>query len=376
MSFLRDTGKILLLLVLVIATNAQDLAWYQSFLSERIAPVYVSAYRTLKNNIVNPLLTFKEEELATNHTNVTTIVLLAQRLTCATKQLYNDSSKALRASEELNSAVENKAAELMSAISTRENEVREVNNQLAAIESRLAHTQASINQADTEVRNKVTELGNADRQLAAEQDKLERARYCGRRKKRFLRRAWRRFRNNVINPIIRPFCAILNYGGIERARKRRGGAQGAVNAAREQLANRQRELERQRVEQVNLGNQKAQVTAQLQSLSLSLSQLRSRQLILANMTQQVRKVVQHLGSFVSKSSVLYNELQDLVSFENLVKPLNSIVTELIENGVTTKEIAGATQISSVEVQLTSDILDLIKARVPSLPLNEGDSYTC
>ncbi|CAF4578287.1 unnamed protein product, partial [Rotaria magnacalcarata] len=137
-----------------------------------------------------------------------------------------------------------------------------------------------------------------------------------------------------------------------------------------------RELERQRVEQVNLGNQKAQVTAQLQSLSLSLSQLRSRQLILANMTQQVRKVVQHLGSFVSKSSVLYNELQDLVSFENLVKPLNSIVTELIENGVTTKEIAGATQISSVEVQLTSDILDLIKARVPSLPLNEGDSYTC
>ncbi|CAF2071669.1 unnamed protein product [Rotaria magnacalcarata] len=175
---------------------------------------------------------------------------------------------------------------------------------------------------------------------------------------------------------IRPICPVPNYEGIQRARERHATAQTALNAARENLANRQRELERQRVEQVNLGNQKAQVTAQLQSLSLSLSQLRSRQLILANMTQQVRKVVQHLGSFVSKSSVLYNELQDLVSFENLVKPLNSIVTELIENGVTTKEIAGATQISSVEVQLTSDILDLIKARVPSLPLNEGDSYTC
>ena len=186
----------------------------------------------------------------------------------------------------------------------------------------------------------------------------------------------RRIRNKVIKPILKPICAVLNYEGIKSARKRRGGAQGEVNAAREQLANHQRDLERQRVEQVNFSNQKTQVTAQLQTLSLSLSQLQSRQIILANMTQQVRKVVQHLGSFVSKSSVLYNELQDLVSFENLVKPLNSIVTELIENGVTTKEIAGATQISSVEVQLTSDILDLIKARVPSLPLNEGDSYTC
>ncbi|CAF3356583.1 unnamed protein product [Rotaria socialis] len=376
MKFLRDTGKILLLLVLVIATNAQDLGWYQPFLSERIAPMYVSAYRTLKNNIVNPLLTFKEDELAKNDTNVTTIVLLAQRLTCATKQLYNDSSKALHASEELNSVVEKKVAELMSAISAKENEAREVNNQLAVIESRLAHAQANINQADIEVRNKVNELGNADRQLAAEQDKLERARYCGRRKKRLLGKPWRRFRDKVIKPVIRPICAVLNYEGIKRARERRGSAKGAVNAARELLANRQRELERQRVEQVNFRNQKAQVTAQLQSLSLSLSQLRSRQLILANMTEQVRKVVQHLRSFVSKSSVLYNELQDLVSFENLVKPLNSIVTELIENGVTTKEITGATQISSVEVQLTSDILDLIKARVPSLPSNEGDSYTC
>ncbi|CAM4871514.1 unnamed protein product [Rotaria socialis] len=338
--------------------------------------MYVSAYRTLKNNIVNPLLTFKEDELAKNYTNVTTIVLLAQRLTCATKQLYNDSSKALHASEELNSVVEKKVAELMSAISAKENEAREVNNQLAVIESRLADAQANINKADIEVRNKVNELGNADRQLAAEQDKLERARYCGRRKKRLLGKPWRRFRDKVIKPVIRPICAVLNSEGIKRARKRRGSAQGAVNAARELLANRQRELERQRVEQVNFRNQKAQVTAQLQSLSLSLSQLRSRQLILANMTEQVRKVVQHLRSFVSKSSVLYNELQDLVSFENLVKPLNSIVTELIENGVTTKEITGATQISSVEVQLTSDILDLIKARVPSLPSNEGDSYTC
>ncbi|CAF2109589.1 unnamed protein product [Rotaria magnacalcarata] len=161
--------------------------------------------------------------------------------------------------------------------------------------------------------------------------------------------------------MIRPICAPLNYGGINHARDRRGSAQSAVNAAREQLANRQRELERQRLEQVNFGNQKTQVTAQLRNPSLSLSQLETRELTLANIAQQIRKIVQHLGSFVSRSSVLYNELQDLTSFENLVKPLNFIMTKVIENGETTKETAGTTQISSVEVHLTSDTLDLIKS---------------
>ncbi|CAF5038717.1 unnamed protein product, partial [Rotaria magnacalcarata] len=168
-------------------------------------------------------------------------------------------------------------------------------------------------------------------------------------------------RNNAIKPMIRPICAPLNYGGINHARDRRGSAQSAVNAAREQLANRQRELERQRLEQVNFGNQKTQVTAQLRNPSLSLSQLETRELTLANIAQQIRKIVQHLGSFVSRSSVLYNELQDLTSFENLVKPLNFIMTKVIENGETTKETAGTTQISSVEVHLTSDTLDLIKS---------------
>ncbi|CAF3936541.1 unnamed protein product, partial [Rotaria magnacalcarata] len=149
---------------------AQDLAWYQSFLSERIAPVYVSAYRTLKNNIVNPILTFKEEMPKTGM-SVAAIVLLAQRLTCATKQLYNDSSKALRASEELNSAVENKAAEIMSAISTKENELREVNNWLFRIELQLGGGPVKIQEAENEVRNKVNELNTADRELAVEQEK-------------------------------------------------------------------------------------------------------------------------------------------------------------------------------------------------------------
>ncbi|CAM4748821.1 unnamed protein product [Rotaria magnacalcarata] len=92
MSFLEDTEKTLLLFLLVIVTKTQDLDWYQS--------------------------------------------IIAQQLTCTTKQLYNDSSKALRASEELNSVVE-----------------------------------------------KENELASADKHFAEEQHKLDRTRQCGRRKK-------------------------------------------------------------------------------------------------------------------------------------------------------------------------------------------------
>ncbi|CAF2512227.1 unnamed protein product [Rotaria sp. Silwood2] len=178
----------------------------------------------------------------------------------------------------------------------------------------------------------------------------------------------------ILKPILRPACAVLNYGGINSAKDRRGAAQGEVNAAREQLAIRRQELERQRSEYNSFQDQKSLAAAQLHTLSTNLAQLQTRQAALANMIKDIRKVVMHLASFVKKSSVLYDELKDLVSFEALVKPLNAILTDLIDNGVTAHTIAGTTQISLAEIKTISDTLDFIKARLPFL--DEDYSSVC
>ncbi|CAF0890943.1 unnamed protein product [Rotaria sordida] len=84
----------------------------------------------------------------------------------------------------------------MSAISQKENEVKQANDQLGIVTARLTDAQAKVNQADNDVRNKENELANADGQLAEEQRKLDRARHCGIRKKRFLKKV----SNYMLNP--------------------------------------------------------------------------------------------------------------------------------------------------------------------------------
>lgn len=176
--------------------------------------------------------------------------------------------------------------------------------------------------------------------------------------------------------IIRPFCAIFNYGGINRAKDRRGNAQGAVNSAREQLASFQQQLDQQRNQLTDFQNQQTQFNGQLNSLSAELTQLQARQIALANITVNMRNVIQHLSSFVSKVSVLYDELQDLVSFELLIAPLNEILTELIQNGVTVDNIAGITQISSTDIDAIKSTIVTLKTQLPALPLLDGYPTTC
>lgn len=180
----------------------------------------------------------------------------------------------------------------------------------------------------------------------------------------------------ILKPILKPACAVLNYGGINSAKDARAGAQGAVNAAREQLANRQRELENHRSTQVNFRNQKSLATAQLQTFRNSLGQLQSRHSALASMTTDLRKVIIHLATYVSRSNYLYKELLQLVNFEALIEPLNRILTELIENGMTTRAIVGVTQISSAEVEWAVNIIKNLQSQLPSQLVIKDDSTIC
>lgn len=169
MKLLRSIAT--LLLVLVAASTADDLAWYRSVLTEQVAPSYVAAYRTLKDKIINPLLPASSEVLDTNETNATQIVSLARRLTCATKALYGNLSSALKASEKLNQDLEKKLQELISSVSQKEKEVRQTNDQLSAIAARLADTQGKVNEAENTVRDKENELNQANSHLEDEQRK-------------------------------------------------------------------------------------------------------------------------------------------------------------------------------------------------------------
>ncbi|CAF1667473.1 unnamed protein product, partial [Adineta ricciae] len=186
MKSLGNSVKIVVLLILIVHSQADDSSWYQTFLNEQVAPSYASAYQTLRNKIINPLLAYTNSNSTTNGTDAAEIVSLAQGVTCAAKELYTSLSNALNASEQLNTIVENKTSQAILEVSQKENEIRQVNEQLSTIEARLTDAQNDVNQAENDVKNKENELTQSDAHLAEELQKLEKARVCGLRKKRFL----------------------------------------------------------------------------------------------------------------------------------------------------------------------------------------------
>ena len=49
---------------------------------------------------------------------------------------------------------------------------------------------------------------------------------------------------------------------------------------------------------------------------------------------------------------------------------------MIDNGVKDQGLIEAIRVSSEETKISSNTIDLLKARLPSLPLNEGDFNAC
>ena len=126
-----------------------------------------------------------------------------------------------------------------------------------------------------------------------------------------------------------------------------------MNHARNQLAIQRRELERLRREHNNWQHRKRTISSQLGALSRDLVELRGRQTNLGTLTERIRKLIRHLASFLSKTSALYDALKELVSFDLLIEPFNSILKELIDNGVKDQGLIEAIRVSSDETRIAS-----------------------
>ena len=133
--------------------------------------MYIHAYQTLTNKIVNPLLEYEVDNSTTNETDMEEIVRLVHGLTCGAKGLYNGLYDALNASERLNAQVEDRSLKLVKEISEADNQKKEIEKQLNSIKAQLVEAEKNVGQAENEVRNQENELRAADSNYAVQQRK-------------------------------------------------------------------------------------------------------------------------------------------------------------------------------------------------------------
>lgn len=350
---------------------------YKTYLLETVTPSYHDAYKTLNEKIVQPLLTvdINSDEI--------TIRKLIDSLVCASRRVQNRLDKAVKASEYMSTSLEEQITTLVLSISDQEKKVKENQESVNQANNNIHHIEKQITSAEIAVQDKQHALNTAEHDMREAEKAVERARLCGRRRrKRGFGKWWRKRIEKPIVKIVRqtvvkPVCSVVNYGGINNAKDRRELAERTLNDARQRLTQHQRDLANQRALHTTAQTQLNEANSQLNSLTIQLHEQQAKQVVMTSLIKNFRGVELHLKNVLDSSVVLEDALSQLINFELVVAPLNRIYHEMLTNNVMQSINY------EISVEMTSKIqtnLKILSDKMPKMPVNEiiveDNSITC
>ncbi|CAF3416627.1 unnamed protein product [Rotaria sp. Silwood1] len=356
------------LLIRLVRSEQTDVSsWYKTQIVDTVIPPYHAAYTTLNEKIVQRLLT------ANIDSDETTIRTLVDSLVCASRNVQNKLTEATKASEEIRNSLDEKIAHLVLSIVNQENKVRESQESVNQANINIEHAQQQVTTAENAVQDRQNALNTAEHDMRAAQKAVERARVCGRRRrKRGFGKWWRKkvekpFVQAVRQTVIKPVCSVINSGGIDNAKHRRALAEHTFREAQQRLTQYQQNLAHQRAQHAIAQTQLNEANSQLNILKNQLNEQKAKQLIIILLIKQFKSVEIHLKDVLGSSVVLEDAISQLINFQLVIAPLHAIYNEMITNNVMNSfnfEIS-AEMIAKILTNLT-----FLKEKMPKMPLNE------
>jgi hypothetical protein len=332
--------------------------WYHNRMVETVVPSYRRAYTTLNVYIVEKLLT------ADTESDEATIKILVYSLLSAARNVQNDWRKATKASKYIRETIGDQIAQLLLLISTQEKQVHRSKNAVNQSNVNIQNAKHQVSIAEAAVHDSERSLHSADREWDAAHENLERQRLCGfgRRKKRFF--------ILIKELLVKPFCSIFNSNGINNAKERRTMAQYTFQNTRERLNTHQQTLKTQQEQYQEAQKQLDADNAHLQTITSELSEKREKQSIITSLEEKFMNVEVHLNTVFGSSTLLQDELTQLLDFELVIEPLNAIYSELLQNNI--MESFGF-EISAAKAYQIKENLRKLTEKLPQMPLNTADS---
>ncbi|CAF0788326.1 unnamed protein product [Rotaria sp. Silwood1] len=356
------------LLIRLVRSEQTDVSsWYKTQIVDTVIPPYHAAYTTLNEKIVQRLLT------ANIDSDETTIRTLVDSLVCASRNVQNKLTEATKASEQIRNSLDEKIAQLVLSIVNQENKVRESQESVNQANINIEHAQQQVTTAENAVQDRQNALNTAEHDMRAAQKAVERARVCGRRRrKRGFGKWWRKkvekpFVQAVRQTVIKPVCSVINSGGIDNAKHRRALAEHTFREAQQRLTQYQQNLAHQRAQHAIAQTQLNEANSQLNILKNQLNEQKAKQLIIILLIKQFKSVEIHLKDVLGSSVVLEDAISQLINFQLVIAPLHAIYNEMITNNVMNSfnfEIS-AEMIAKILTNLT-----FLKEKMPKMPLNE------
>lgn len=346
--------------------RATDASWYKNQIIDTVIPPFSEASTTLNDNIIQKLV---EADVDSDETAIRALI---DSLVCASRKVQKKLSIATKASEDIRNSIDHHITQLVISITDQERNVHESQNAVNQANNDIQHTQEQVRLAEVAVQDKQHAFNVAERDRQEAQDAVDRARLCGRRRrKRGFGKWWRKkvekpFVNAVRQTVIKPACSVLNSGGIDNAKNRRALAERSLTEARQRLAEYQQSLAHQRNQYANAQTRLTEAQSQLNTLTAQLHEGRAKQVVITSLVKQLKDVEVYLNEVLDSSSVLKDAISQLVDFEHVIEPLNTISDQMATNIVMSPfTFKVSTEISSK--MLTN--LNLLAEKMPKMPLN-------
>jgi len=350
------------------AESIPDLSWYNQQVSKTVVPPYREAYVTLHEKIVQKLLNVNVD------IDETEMKPFIQSLACGSRTVQQQLTSAADASEQIRVKVDADILTLTLSINVQENEVHQsqlaVNVALANIQS----AQQQVNAAETAVRERETALQSAEHRLHEAEKEVEKARRCGvrRRRKRGFGRWWRKHVEKPVvqavrHVVIKPVCSVVNSGGIDNAKSTRHMAAHTLNEARDRLNHFQQVLANQRNQHTQAQNALHAANHRLQTLTNLLNEHKNKQQLMGHLVKRIRDVEIHVKEVLDSSVVLSTTISELVDFNLVIEPLNSISLEMINNQIMASFQYG---ISADMATTVKNNLNILNEKLPLMPFND------
>ncbi|CAF2516704.1 unnamed protein product [Rotaria sp. Silwood2] len=340
---------------------------YKTQIIDTVIPPYNAAYTTLNDKVIQRLLTVN---IDSDETRIRTLV---DSLVCASQNVQSKLSEATKASEQIRNSLDEEITQLTLSIVNQENKVRASQESVNQANINIQHAQQQVTTAEHAVRDKQNALNAAEHDMREAQKAVERARLCGRRRrKRGFGKWWRKrvekpFVNAIRQTVVKPVCSVVNAGGIDNAKDRRALAEHTFREAQQRLTQYQQNLAHQRAQHAIAQTQLNEANSQLNILTNQLNEKKSKQLMIALLIKQFKSVETHLKNVLDSSTVLEDAISQLISFELVIAPLHAICNEMITNNV----------MNSFNFEISADTiakiltnLQLLKEKMPKMPLNE------
>ena len=333
-------------------------------ISQFIVPPYRTAYTTLNDDIVQPLLS------ADTESDQETVEHLIESLVQAAKKVRNLLHTATNASELIRNAVDKQVLQLVLIVTIRESQVRRSQAAVTQAMLNIQHTQHQVNIAESAARDAENSLNSANHELHEAEKAVERARRCGigRRKKRFLDKVFQALNpiNIVDHVVLRPICSVVNSGGIDRAKDRRSMAWQTLHNARDRVQNHRQALSNYQTQLNSAHMEHASANQALQSMRSTLNELRAKQSLVTSFTSKIKNVEVHLNTVLGRSRVLASDTANLIDFELVIEPLNNIYEEMIDNKIMQ---SFDFEITAETARQINENLQKLTAKMSKMPLN-------